>query len=655
MKVTRFLPVFLIFIFSCTGEHQSEQIRDIRRLEFQRNTQSGIFDKFLTDNNLEIKILIADAIAKIGNSVHRPVLITLLREDHPPLTIKSIFALGQIGEQDSLLFSLLDNPHYQDFGKNILDALGRSKSELTLLKLLDKLPSITDSLKTTAIKNIAFIAPVNYKNRDVKKKIEPFLLSPQQTERAAAAYFFSRQPYTPALRALIRMPLSPGSTGDKYRLKAISRALENYSIQAADSTMIDTLAERVSADLANASLDWRHKIYDLSILKVFENEIAYRPAISYLKDKNPHLRKAAIETIAFSDSLEAKQVLLKAYTEASWNDKGMIIYALSKKYPDMTYALIQQNLDKGNLYFKQLLLRSLAVIKNRMAVNQLIQFLQVPTPRLKYTAFEELSKLRAISYAQSRLLLLSGDPALSSLAANWIVEHPETALLEDLSTAYQLHTEPAGVEAMLAILEALALLRDNRTNAFLSDAYQKTNSFAIARRIEIILKDRDFPIHERTVQKTDLFIPEPFNFSQASVDIQIKTDKGDLVLTLLPKVAPATVNNFLYLINKGFYNNLSFHRVVSDFVVQGGDPRGDGWGGPGYSIPCEYNEHPFLRGTLGLATAGKDTGGCQFFICHSEQPHLDRRYTVFGQVISGMEIVDIIEIDDKIKQISILK
>jgi len=133
----------------------------------------------------------------------------------------------------------------------------------------------------------------------------------------------------------------------------------------------------------------------------------------------------------------------------------------------------------------------------------------------------------------------------------------------------------------------------------------------------------------------------------------IRTEKGDIEIELWPERAPATVANFISLIRQKFYNNLTFHRVVSDFVIQGGDPRGDGWGGPAYHIPCEYNETEFERGTVGMATGGKDTGGSQFFICHSEQPHLNGRYTAFGRVQRGMEIADTIEIDDKILEITI--
>ena len=133
----------------------------------------------------------------------------------------------------------------------------------------------------------------------------------------------------------------------------------------------------------------------------------------------------------------------------------------------------------------------------------------------------------------------------------------------------------------------------------------------------------------------------------------IDTDRGTIQIELAVLDAPLTVENFTTLARKGFFDGLPVHRVVPDFVVQGGDPRGDGEGGPGYSIRDELSERPFLRGTVGMALDWADTGGSQFFITHSPQPHLDAKYTVFGRVIAGMDVVDKIEQWDVIRRVRI--
>lgn len=133
----------------------------------------------------------------------------------------------------------------------------------------------------------------------------------------------------------------------------------------------------------------------------------------------------------------------------------------------------------------------------------------------------------------------------------------------------------------------------------------------------------------------------------------ILTGRGQIEMELFYDVAPLTVLNFISLARTGFYDGLVFHRVVPDFVIQGGDPRGDGWGGPGYYIRDEYSDRPYVMGTAGIATSGKDTGGSQFFITLSPQPHLNGRYTVFGQVVDGMDVVDQIVRGDIIERIII--
>ena len=133
----------------------------------------------------------------------------------------------------------------------------------------------------------------------------------------------------------------------------------------------------------------------------------------------------------------------------------------------------------------------------------------------------------------------------------------------------------------------------------------------------------------------------------------IETEKGNIELELFEKDAPNTVANFEKLAKKGFYDGLTFHRVIDDFVIQGGCPKGNGTGGPGYTIKCEINANKPGTGALSMAHAGKDTGGSQFFITHSPQPHLDGVHTVFGKVISGMDVVNSVKQGDKMLKVTI--
>ncbi|OFZ02248.1 MAG: cyclophilin [Bacteroidetes bacterium RIFCSPLOWO2_12_FULL_31_6] len=138
----------------------------------------------------------------------------------------------------------------------------------------------------------------------------------------------------------------------------------------------------------------------------------------------------------------------------------------------------------------------------------------------------------------------------------------------------------------------------------------------------------------------------------------ISTDKGEMTVEFYEKDAPKTVANFTTLAKKGYYNGLTFHRVIPDFVIQGGCPNGTGTGGPGYVIDCETegDNQYHDRGVLSMAHAGKDTGGSQFFICHSRNntAHLDRVHTCFGKVVKGQEVIDLIKGNDVINKIEII-
>jgi len=134
---------------------------------------------------------------------------------------------------------------------------------------------------------------------------------------------------------------------------------------------------------------------------------------------------------------------------------------------------------------------------------------------------------------------------------------------------------------------------------------------------------------------------------------RVRTSKGEFIVQLLAADAPVTVANFVTLAERGYFNNLRVHRVVPDFVVQDGDPRGDGNGGPGWSIPDEPSPHTYSEGTVGMALSGPDTGGSQWFVTLSPQPHLDDTYPILGRVSRGMHVVHALQPLDRIERVRI--
>jgi len=147
--------------------------------------------------------------------------------------------------------------------------------------------------------------------------------------------------------------------------------------------------------------------------------------------------------------------------------------------------------------------------------------------------------------------------------------------------------------------------------------------------------------------------PEMQIDTNKSYTATIETEKGNLVLELFASDVPVTVNNFVFLAREGFYDNTTFHRVIADFMAQGGDPTGTGAGGPGYKFADEFTDHTHVTGALSMANAGANTNGSQFFICYAPQHHLDGHHSVFGQLIEGMDVLLQMKNGDVVKRIVI--
>lgn len=251
------------------------------------------------------------------------------------------------------------------------------------------------------------------------------------------------------------------------------------------------------------------------------------------------------------------------------------------------------------------------------------------------------------------------DPIIRATAAELLGELPPNEIKAQwLSAALTLALQDKELnDAALAVLDSLGKQKSLIANEAIKTALGSSDHL-IRRKAVALLKANgsgDFSSRIGTVQTRNTTADYERALARIgkTVTAVVTTSKGAFTIQLHPDEAPLTVDNFVQLAKQKYFDGVTVHRVVSNFVIQDGDPRGDGNGGPGYSIRCEINDEPFERGVLGMALSGKDTGGSQWFVTHSPQPHLDGGYTVFGRVVQGMEIVDNIVRGDVIRSIQI--
>lgn len=277
----------------------------------------------------------------------------------------------------------------------------------------------------------------------------------------------------------------------------------------------------------------------------------------------------------------------------------------------------------------------------------------VPNVLRAYAAFKpnDLPQVLRQHFEESDVIIrgtaadLLGDISPSEGNTSVLIEALPRAMRDDLN------------DAALSILDSLAKQKNTAANDAIKSALN-SDDYLVRQRAIALLKTNgagDFSSKLGTVHSRNTAADYQRALSRIGKKVQavVTTTRGSFTMALLPDEAPLTVDNFVQLSRRGYYRGIVFHRVVPNFVIQDGDPRGDGNGGPGYAIRCEINEVPYDRGTVGMALSGKDTGGSQWFVTHAPQPHLDGGYTVFGQVISGMNVVDGIIRGDVIKSIVI--
>lgn len=311
---------------------------------------------------------------------------------------------------------------------------------------------------------------------------------------------------------------------------------------------------------------------------------------------------------------------------------------------------------------------ALAIIGGDTALAWLESLVDDPDERVVGRAYESLIDGDSVAASEfARALLRHQDPVVRTLAANQVARAPTVADLPALADAYRLSLSDPIPDAAIAVVEALgALASRGPSQAFaVEDRFlaqvPTCDDYLVRRAAEEHLPAAAerwgpaFPVETgrsledyREIARR-LVLPAELDGERPG--LLLETDRGSVEIELYAEDAPLTVTAILELVDRGYFNGHRWHRVVPDFVVQDGDPRGDGWGGPGFSMRDEVNRRRYDAGTIGMALSGPDTGGSQFFITLSPQPHLDGIYTVFGTVGVGMDIIQRTVLTDRIRAV----
>lgn len=581
--------------------------------------------------------------------------------------------------------------------RNIAEALGKCGSQSTIIKFTNseelRKPTTAKSLIAAVVLAVARIGLKNVMVPTINAFCFEVLRRPTTEKDAeigfAATYFFARAPierwrsYADALAII--------SSAKKFPPEVfinIARALGKTK----NPSYLDDLKKIAK------STDWRVRVESaraLGALPVTNSTISV--LMSLLPDKVAHVRLSVLEQLAKSaPALDEKSLSTLKNTVNQKNldprELGQILKVIAGKEPSWVWKNKERFLPEGTMDAHPLLQISMVEAVSlspeldafkyvRSKISLMIQLLTQPITTSSATTSAQMQKnergillrngvlvgitaLQAIhriwlqdskkpNYDSSQTAkhfylleqsLNTSDAAVITTSADLLADsafapmNVTGVLLQRLSSLYA----PRDVEAMQSIIGGLAKLKATEALPVLVPLLQdsvEALAQSAAAAIEEIQQSRPALQGNKPVLRQ--ISPDSLRKTWNNSVFQITTKQGSIIIALDVEEAPLTAMNFYTLAQKGLFNGIPFHRVVSNFVVQGGDiEREDGWGGPGYAIRSEFTHSRFDRGIIGMASAGKDTEGCQYFFMHSYAPHLDGRYTAFAHVVKGMDVVD---------------
>ncbi|MBD1396735.1 peptidylprolyl isomerase [Pontibacter sp. JH31] len=579
----------------------------------------------------------AIAFASVQDTLAIPQLLTSLSDTTTSIRVAVAYALGQTGHKkaQSAIIRHLNQERQPQVQAELLEALGKIGDATAVAFLANyKAPHETALAGQAWGLYRAGLRQV-YNAQGIEKAVEWLTAGNAPYEaRLAAAHMLARTPKLDLSPYLQQMTTAATSDESAEVRMAVAQAFAK--VKARDKAP-------VLSGIALSDPDYRVRLSAIRAMAGLEFEEVQEAIVAGLTDKNINTAVATAEFLQANPSGVNTSTLQKALekVEDGRVRAGLIWVILRNSQQKAPLSKQYQELYRNNQnpYDKAHLLRALSADYNNYKFIA-EQTFAAPAPVIATYGMEALTSMRqqpdfpkAMEQDFAAIIkqgIASGDVALVGLAAG-VIRDPKLNY-RDLFQDYAFLTQAQ---------QKLVLPRDMETNIEL----QKTIDYLSGKEQSAAPKNPfTHPIDWKLVQS---IAPDQ--------QVLIQTEKGGITLQLFVEDAPGSVANFVELTSGQFFDGLYFHRVVPNFVAQGGDKRGDGWGSSDYSIRSEFAPLHYREGYVGMASAGKDTESNQWFITHSPTPHLDGRYTIFAKVVQGMDVVHQLEVGDKIVSVTVLK
>ncbi len=628
-----------------TRSTRSADLRDTQALLLlladQRRFEETVFVALL-DSSESVRRDLAVALGQIGDARGRGPLQGLLIDAEPQVRQAAAFGLGELGVPDAvpaLLRAAVDDD--AETGGLAVEALGKLAAPLADVRRV--LSALQPEEAARRLAPFLF----RFKEEGVVEVAVELERSAAPEVHAGAAYALGREARPEALPHLRRLLHDAEAQMRAWGARGLGEVGDLSDLAGMEALLVDLApSPRMQALRAGARIVARSQAVP---------PLAWGLRLAVLVDDAlPGVRALALESsVAWMPQAEVRQAVLRRLATGEPRERELALLALARAADPEAADWVRRS---AGAPARELRARS-AEAAGILGLDDLLEaLLRDPEPLVRVAAIEARIARTGVGAAElARRFLADPDPAVRATVLDALVEAPELPV-DTLAEALAAARRDPMSDARQAAIRALAVRAakvpvEHEVAVATLERLAADKDFLVRREAATALEQLGFErpvIGPVATARTGPVYAQILSQTDRPRVVDVTTARGSFRIRLACPAAPLTCLSFLQLAGQGYFDGLTFHRVVPDFVVQTGDPRGDGWGGPGFALRDEINRRRFGRGAVGMALSGPDTGGSQFFIALSPQPHLDGGYTVFGQVEGNDAVLDQIRQGDRL-------